>query len=175
MKHLSSIFKPAKSENRIWNLFKTLLHTIVFWLVFLLFIPQGIILLEKMLDIAGFPSQKLLGWLLFCLFSCLGLYSGYTMSWLGKGTPLPLDCANHLVVKGPYKFVRNPMAVAGIGQGISIGITLGSYWVIAYALIGAFLWHILVRPSEEKDLENRFGNSFLEYKKRIKCWIPRFF
>jgi len=92
---------------------------------------------------------------------------------LGKGTPLPLDCPNQLVIKGPYKFVRNPMAVAGIGQGVSVGVIFGSYLVIIYALSGAFLWHLLVRPIEEKDLEERFGKAYLDYKLNTRCWIPR--
>ena len=96
------------------------------------------------------------------------------MSILGVGTPLPLDSPNFLVVKGPYKFVRNPMAIAGIGQGIAVGLFLGSFGVLIYALLGAILWHILVRPVEEKDLEKRFGKSYQRYKKEIKCWIPSF-
>jgi len=95
------------------------------------------------------------------------------MSWLGKGTPLPLDCPNELVIKGPYKVVRNPMAVAGISQGICVGIILGSFLVIIYAILGGLLWHLFVKPVEEKDLEERFGKSYLDYKKKVKCWIPR--
>jgi protein-S-isoprenylcysteine O-methyltransferase Ste14 len=96
------------------------------------------------------------------------------MSIIGQGTPLPIDCPNQLVVKGPYRFVRNPMALAGIGQGVSIGWYFGSFIIILYALSGAVLWHILVRPEEEKDLAQRFGNSYLEYQQKVKCWIPRF-
>lgn len=94
------------------------------------------------------------------------------MSQLGKGTPLPLDCPNELVIKGPYKYVRNPMAIGGIGQGISVGIYLGSILVVLYAITGAFIWHILVRPQEEKDLKKRFGDEYSNYKKTVHNWIP---
>lgn len=96
------------------------------------------------------------------------------MSTIGKGTPLPFDCAQKLVIKGPYKYVRNPMAVAGIGQALSIGLYFGSFLILIYALSGAVLWHVLVKPSEEKDLQNRFGNEYLVYKQKVKCWIPSF-
>lgn len=129
-------------------------------------------MLEGRLQLPHFESLDVLGWVLFSLFSMLGLYSGYTMSWFGRGTPLPIDCPNLLVINGPYKYVRNPMAVAGIGQGISVGLIYGSYFVVAYSLIGAILWHVIVRPDEEQDLESRFGQQFLNYKCKVSCWIP---
>ena len=168
------MFKPAKSKNRNWNLIKTFVQTALFWLIFLYLIPMGLLKIESIAHLNGFVGQKEIGWILFLVFSLLGVYSGYTMSSTGKGTPLPLDCPNKLVIKGPYKFVRNPMAIAGIGQGICVGIILGSYTIILYSISGAFLWHIIVRPIEEKDLEQRFGKSYLEYKSRIRCWIPKF-
>lgn len=65
------------------------------------------------------------------------------------------------------------MAVAGIGQGISVGIITGSWLVIIYAISGAFLWHYFVRPDEEDDLETRFGYHFKEYKERVGLWWPK--
>jgi protein-S-isoprenylcysteine O-methyltransferase Ste14 len=168
----NQLFKPAKSRNGIWNVVKTFLQTMVFWFVFLYLLPSLILKIASIYNLPDFVPQVHFGWILFLCFSLLGLYSGYTMSWNGKGTPLPLDCPNELVIKGPYKIVRNPMAVAGIGQGICVGIITGSYWIILYALIGGVLWHYFVRPVEEKDLEERFGLSYLEYKKVTKCWIP---
>jgi len=70
--------------------------------------------------------------------------------------------------------VRNPMAVAGIGQGVAVGFVLGSYLVIIYAITGAFIWHFGVRPSEERNLAKRFGTTYQNYKQRVYCWWPRF-
>jgi len=168
------MFKPAKSKNRIWNLTKTFIQTGIFWLIFLYQIPSLILKIESNIGIIGFESQKQIGWILFCFFSLLGIYSGYTMSSIGTGTPLPLDCPNKLVIEGPYKLVRNPMAIAGIGQGICVGIITGSFSIVVYSLSGAILWHLFVRPIEEKDLEQRFGEAYLNYKTQIKCWIPNF-
>ena len=168
------MFKPAKSKNKIWNLTKTFVQTVFFWLIFLYLIPIGILTIETITKTKGFSAQNEIGWILFFIFSLIGIYSGYTMSWRGTGTPLPLDCPNKLVIEGPYKFVRNPMAIAGIGQGICVGLILGSYTIILYSISGAILWHIMVRPIEEKDLEQRFGKQYLEYKSKIRCWIPKF-
>lgn len=174
MKVTTDLFKPARSANRPYNLLKTFVQTLAFWTTFLYLLPKAIVWFERYYGLARFEPNFILGISLFILFGALGLYSGFTMSWLGKGTPLPTDCPVALVVKGPYKFVRNPMAVAGIGQGLCVGLCLGSYFVMAYSLLGAFLWHLYVRPMEELDLEKRFGASYLAYKSKTRCWVPRF-
>ncbi|MDI2023423.1 hypothetical protein PJL18_03971 [Paenarthrobacter nicotinovorans] len=80
---------------------------------------------------------------------------------------------NRLVIAGPYRWVRNPMAVAGIAQGVGVGLLLGSWLVVAYAMIGSLVWNYVVRPLEEADLENRFGAEFRRYRSSVSCWLPR--
>ena len=45
--------------------------------------------------------------------------------------------------------------------------------MILYSLAGGVLWHLLVRPEEERDLAQRFGAAYAEYSTRVRCWIPR--
>jgi len=97
------------------------------------------------------------------------------MNCTGKGTPLPTANAPNLVVTGPYRFVRNPMALAGILQGLCTGWFLGSYAVLVYALLGAVVWHVLVRPAEERELAQRFGDEYTQYKSKVPLWIVRAF
>lgn len=40
-------------------------------------------------------------------------------------------------------------------------------------ILGAFAWHLVVRPIEEKDLLQKFGEDYTEYRNSIMCWIPR--
>jgi protein-S-isoprenylcysteine O-methyltransferase Ste14 len=168
------IARPASPR---WNVFKTLCQTVVFWTLFLVLIPWGILTLEVQLGIDNsrfnLPGQTTVGTILFALGGSLGLFSGYTMAARGLGTPLPADCPRLLVVSGPYRFLRNPMAVAGLSQGVAVGILFGSIPVIVYSLIGGPVWHIFVRPWEEADLEARFGEAYRQYRSRVRCWIPR--
>lgn len=167
-------FKPSASTSWQWNAFKTFVQTLIFWVIFLFIIPDFLMYIEGSLSLPTFNVQSTLGIYLFLIFSLLGFWSGATISILGQGTPLPTDCPNKLVVKGPYRFVRNPMAIAGISQGISVGLYFGSYIIILYALTGAVLWHYFVRPQEELDMENRFGTEYLAYRQNVKCWLPKF-
>ena len=64
------------------------------------------------------------------------------------------------------------MAIAGITQGLAVGWYLGSVIVIGYAIVGALLWHRLVRPVEEAELLLRFGNQYEIYRNQVAVWIP---
>jgi protein-S-isoprenylcysteine O-methyltransferase Ste14 len=104
----------------------------------------------------------------------LGLTSSVIMAVRGRGTPLPADCPRELVVAGPYRYLRNPMAVAGLAQGVAVGIVVGSPAVIVYALVGGPVWHVFVRPWEEEDLERRFGEPYRLYRAAVRYLLPRF-
>jgi protein-S-isoprenylcysteine O-methyltransferase Ste14 len=65
------------------------------------------------------------------------------------------------------------MAVAGITQGIAVGLMLSSWLVIAYAVCGSLVWNYAIRPHEERDLEERFGAAFVDYRRRVRGWLPR--
>lgn len=169
------MLRVAAPRSPAINLAKTLGQIAVFWSVFLLVLPRQLQALERALALPAFhvPAQVPVAGVLFALLSALGLWSGATMAWLGSGTPLPLDTARELVVRGPYALVRNPMAVAGLGQGFAVGLGLGSWAVLLYVLVGAFLWQCLVRPREEAELLRRFGPAYARYRQAVRCWVPR--
>ena len=92
---------------------------------------------------------------------------------VGHGTPLPASTARRLVVRGPYRYVRNPMAVAGAAQTMGVGLIVGAWTVIAVTLVGAVLWDVFIRPDEEADLARRFNGPYETYRNRVRCWVPR--
>lgn len=152
----------------------TIAQTIIFWGVFLWILPKGIVELEHRLGWRTFSHayQLLASICLFAVASLTGFLSGITMACVGDGTPLPTATAPKLVIAGPYRYVRNPMALAGIVQGTAVGWYLGSISVLFYSIAGAFVWHLFVRPVEEADLQSRFGESYALYKKSVRLWIP---
>ena len=95
------------------------------------------------------------------------------MATHGAGTPLPFQGPRSFVIAGPYGYVRNPMAIAGLGQGLSVAIVLGSLEVAAYVALGMLVWNCIVRPEEERYLENTFGEEFVRYRTSVRCWMPR--
>ena len=163
--------KPAKTN---WILTKTFTQIVVVWSFILVIFPYLITQVEAKIGIPNysFPFQKTISIVLFAVISSLGVYSAYTMSKVGKGTPLPLDHAPNFVAEGAYAYVRNPMAVSGIGQGIAVALFLGSPLVFLYAIMGSLIWQIIFRPLEEEDLRERFGEEYVDYCEKVKCWVP---
>jgi len=148
----------------------------IFWSIFLWILPKGIAELESRMgwNAFGHTGQFVLSISLLSVASLLGAWSGITMAVAGDGTPLPTATAPHLVVRGPYRFIRNPMALAGIAQGVAVGWWMGSFSVIGYSLAGAVVWHWFVRPGEEADLKTRFGDGYVQYQKSVGLWVPPF-
>ena len=163
---------PESPTSRIWR--RTLVQTVIFWIVFLVLVPGFILWVEASLGVVRFalPGRRLAGPLLFVAGGTLGVWSSRTMVLTGRGTPLPTSSPRRLVVSGPYRFIRNPMAVGGLLQGIAVGVFFGSPFTIVYVLVGAFLWNHTIRPAEEADLLARFGDEFRAYARRVPCWLP---
>jgi len=164
-------FRPSRSSMSV-NAIKTLIQIICIWTLALVAIPYLILVTWGSFQLPEIGIYQIVGIVSFVLFSLLGLVSAYHIVRDGAGTPLPLDQTNQLVISGPYHFVRNPMAIAGIGQAISIALYFQSMPLFVYALLGALVWHIAVRPLEEQDMLRRFGPTYEEYRQRVPCWIP---
>lgn len=174
---MKTYFVPAAENSSLWwILLKILFQTAIFWSLFLLVIPSGLVWLELLCGGISFhfSGQQPLGIALFVLGGSLGLTSGAMMGIYGRGTPLPLDSARQLVIVGPYRYVRNPMAIAGLTQGFAVALYVGSWFTLIYVIIGFFLWNYYVRPIEEQDLQQRFEEQYSAYHRAIRCWIPRF-
>jgi protein-S-isoprenylcysteine O-methyltransferase Ste14 len=170
-------FRPARiRRTTVTHVAATFGQIFVFWGLFLVVIPSVIALLEQRWDLTPSfpPGVQFVGLALLGCASALGIWSAIVMSTLGQGTPLPSAMANHLVIAGPYRWVRNPMALAGISQGVAVGLILESWLVVAWAVAGSLVWNYVIRPFEETDLEERFGGEFLRYRSAVRCWVPRF-
>lgn len=169
----NSVFRNATSKNTRVNALKTLVQIICIWCLTLVFLPMLILKTFNTEIIPQSGFKEIFAILLFITFSILGLASAFTMVKEGEGTPLPIDQTNKLVISGPYKYVRNPMAIAGVVQGIAISILYASVPVLIYAILGGVLWHLAVRPAEEKNMSTRFGKEYDAYRKKVPCWIPK--
>lgn len=168
-------FREARPAPTRRHVVATALQLGVFWGLFLVVFPLAISALERRwgLQVGMPPLVVVAGWVLFCLASALGLWSAFAMSTRGGGTPLPSAATTRLVITGPYRFVRNPMAVAGIVQGVGVGLIVQSWLVVVYAVAGSLVWNWFVRPMEEADLLSKFGEEYRAYRARVRCWIPR--
>lgn len=168
--------RPSRSRSPWINAVKTLGQSLVFYAVFLVVIPWGLLWLADMLPWTlqcPLPANRVVGVAVLVGCTAIGLYSGILMAVVGQGTPIPFDSTNRLVVRGIYRYVRNPMVLAGLGQGLGVAVYFESVVLFGYVILGGILWHFIARPWEERDLLERFGADYEQYHAAVRCWVPR--
>ena len=91
----------------------------------------------------------------------------------GRGTPAPIDAPKRLVVRGLYRYIRNPMYVGVLLVIIGWAVFLPSKQVLVYGAVVGICFHGFVVLIEEPLLKSKFGEAYLEYCKEVGRWLPR--
>ena len=91
----------------------------------------------------------------------------------GGGTPAPFDAPTKFVATGPYKHVRNPMYIGGMGGLIGFGLYQRSASILVFALAWFLLAHLFVVGYEEPTLRRKFKDSYEDYCRAVPRWMPR--
>ena len=89
------------------------------------------------------------------------------------GTPAPPAPTAHLVVVGPYRYVRNPMYLGVLAIILGQALLFGSWGTLIYAAIAFAAVFLFVKTYEEPTLTETYGEEYLEYKRNVRGWIPR--
>lgn len=92
----------------------------------------------------------------------------------GFGAPFFIALSRKLAADWLYARTRNPMVLATLALGLSLGVWFQSILFLLWVLIlfaPALLF--FVKVYEERELEIRFGASYLEYKSRTPMLFPR--
>jgi protein-S-isoprenylcysteine O-methyltransferase Ste14 len=92
---------------------------------------------------------------------------------VGRGTLAPWDPTRRLVVLGPYRHVRNPMITGVLSVLLAEGLILGSVSILVAGAIFFAVNATYIPLVEERGLIERFGDSYLAYKRNVPRWIPR--
>ena len=91
----------------------------------------------------------------------------------GVGTPAPVAPTEHLVVRGLYRYVRNPMYLAVLATIAGQALILGQFVLFAYALVVGLAFVAFVRGYEEPTLRRRYGAEYDAYRRAVPAWWPR--
>lgn len=91
----------------------------------------------------------------------------------GKGTPLPIDAPKRLVIRGLYRYSRNPMYVGLITMVAGWAILFGSMVLVGYGVFLFVFFSVFIHFHEEPHLSREFGDEYEAYKERVGRWLPR--
>jgi protein-S-isoprenylcysteine O-methyltransferase Ste14 len=76
-----------------------------------------------------------------------------------------------LVIRGPFRYSRNPIYLGYTLLTIGAGIYFDNAWMVIFALGAAAVTHLYVIRKEEMHLLARFGYEFERYCRRTRVWI----
>ncbi len=113
------------------------------------------------------------GWLGYALIAAgLSLMASSVALFFRAGTaPNPTRPTTALVLRGAYRFTRNPMYVGLTLLTAGIGLAAHTLWPVLTALAAAVVTQRVVIAREEQYLEQKFGAPYIEYTKRVRRWL----
>ncbi len=120
------------------------------------------------------PIPKWIGLVLAVITGAATLFSVVNLALKGLGAPFTIALSKKLAVDWMYAWTRNPMVFTALAFLVSLGFWFQSLLFILWALL-LFAPSLLffVKVYEERELEVRFGPSYLEYKAKTPMLFPR--
>ena len=101
----------------------------------------------------------------------LGAFAQFAIQ--GRGTPAPPAPTEELVVRGLYRYVRNPMYLAVLAVITGQAILLGRPVLLGYAAVVGAAFVAFVYGYEQPSLARRYGAQYEAYRRTVPGWWPR--
>jgi protein-S-isoprenylcysteine O-methyltransferase Ste14 len=120
------------------------------------------------------PVPSVIGLVLVIITGAAFLLTVANLALKGFGAPFFIALSRKLAADWLYAWTRNPMVLAALAFLLSSGIWFQSALFVLWVLVlfaPALLF--FVKVYEERELEIRFGASYLEYKSRTPMLFPR--
>jgi protein-S-isoprenylcysteine O-methyltransferase Ste14 len=92
---------------------------------------------------------------------------------VGKGTLVPWESPQRLVVWGVYRHVRNPMISGVLLVFLGESVLAASLPLFRWFVILAVIDVIYIPLLEEPGLVKRLGKEYLTYRRHVPGWVPR--
>lgn len=153
-------------------LVRALVYSTFFVGFLLVFLPARIIARSGLPAPAHVGALQVAGVAMTAGGAILAISCILTFVVAGRGTPAPFDPPRRLVIRGPYRLLRNPMY---LGAGIAL-VGAATYYasrpLAAYAVIFLLGMDVFVRVYEEPALRRTFGADYENYCRRVGRWWP---
>jgi protein-S-isoprenylcysteine O-methyltransferase Ste14 len=148
-------------------------------LLFLIFFPYTLVVLLPRLDAAlNLPRitfgavNIIIGGLMLILGAIFGLWSIIQQMTQAQGTPIPVMATQKLLIHGVFKYSRNPMLFGTLCAYLGAAILVGSISSMLAVILFTLLIIAYNKIIEEKELELRFGQEYLDYKASTPFFFP---
>jgi len=138
----------------------------------LIYLPGRLLSSMGIVRSAAIAVPQVAGMIIGAVGAAVALWCIFTFATIGKGTPAPFDPPRRLVIRGPYRFVRNPMYI-GAGLALaSAALFYESLPLLGYAAVFFLATHVFVVLYEEPTLRRTFGQEYEAYCRKVRRWWP---
>lgn len=153
-------------------LLRNLVFTILQPGVVVVLIPY-LILKQKISEAFNHPFQwfQYSGALFFTSGMIVTLICILSLAFMGKGTLSPAYPTKQLVVKGLYRYSRNPMYVGVMAMLVGESLFFQSSALLIYLMIVFLFFNIYIINFEEPRLRRDFPESYSSYLSKVRRWI----
>ena len=174
-KIVDTLYKVSTSSRKVRAIYTPI--GLVFFSVFVLLFVIASLVLDKLIN---FPmllplSVNIIVSIPILIIGLLMISWSMITFFRVKGTPVPFNPPPKLVLNGPYAYMRNPMLTGLFITLFGCGIYFNSI-SLAFIFTPFFIICNLIEIKyiEEPELEKRLGKDYIEYKKKVPRFIPRF-
>ena len=157
----------------LFTIFRAITYATLFIAFVLIYLPSRVLSWSGLVRPAAMGVPQVLGIVLGCAGAIVALSCVAAFAWIGKGTPAPFDPPRRLVVRGPYRFVRNPMYIGAVLVLAGAALFFMSTPLLVYAGLLLLAAHLFVVFYEEPTLRRSFGRDYEAYCHRVRRWLPR--
>ena len=126
----------------------------------LIYVPAQLLPGSSLARPAMMGAPQIAGMIVGGLGAVIALWCIFTFTFVGKGTPAPFDPPRRLVIRGPYRFVRNPMYIGATLALLGAALFYGSRSIAIYAGLFFLATHLFVVVYEEPTLKQTFGAQY---------------
>jgi protein-S-isoprenylcysteine O-methyltransferase Ste14 len=157
----------------VFVLVRAVTYATLFVGLVLVLLPARVLSWSGIAAPAAFGPAQALGMAIAALGGSVAAWSILAFALLGRGTPAPFDPPRRLVVRGPYRFVRNPMYLGAAVAVLGAALAYGSPALATYAAVFLLAMHAFVVGYEEPTLRATFGDEYTRYCSEVRRWRPR--
>jgi protein-S-isoprenylcysteine O-methyltransferase Ste14 len=162
-----------RTPMNIFVLVRAITYAALFIGLVLVYLPGRFLSWSGIVEPATHGPLQVAGMIIVGIGTAIALWCVLVFVFIGKGTPAAFDPPRKLVIRGPYRFVRNPMY---IGAGMTLaGVALfyESLSIAIYTGVFFLITHLFVVFYEEPTLRRTFGDEYEAYCRRVRRWQPR--
>jgi protein-S-isoprenylcysteine O-methyltransferase Ste14 len=163
---------PRHREARTFVLARAVTYAVLFIGGVLVFLPAQVLRWSGITRPPATGAPQVVALIVGAAGAALALWCVVAFALVGRGTPAPFDPPRRLVVRGPYRVVRNPMYLGARLALAAAALYYESLALLAFAAAFCLATHLFVVGYEEPALRRSFGADYGAYCRAVRRWWP---